>query len=136
VSGCERAPRYCLARRFPYHRDSVRLARSALGHQLHDLGLPPQVVGDAELVLDELMANAIRHGQPDDRGDIKVVWCLGQDDLMLSVWDAGHVTGLCAQHASPDQAGGRGLAIVEGISQVWSVDNSDGTCVTAELAVS
>jgi len=93
------------------------------------------VVGDAALVVSELLSNAIRHAAPLPGSTVRVAWTLHDDALRVAVSDAGggplpHVT-----QASPAAPGGRGLGIVETLSARWGVLRDEGeTTVWAVLA--
>ena len=93
------------------------------------------LVDDAEVVLAELVANAVEHGAPDAHNEVEVSWFLHEDRLILSVHDCGHVADgqLRAGEFTDDALRGRGLAIVERLSDRWTVDTHDGVRVTAEL---
>jgi two-component sensor histidine kinase len=95
--------------------------------------VPRLICADAELVLGELVANAVQHGSPDDEGQIEVSWRLCEDRVLLSVHDSGHVEGLHPGALRSRADAGRGLALVEELSNRWCFDASNGTRVGAEL---
>jgi len=47
------------------------------------------VVGDAALVVSELLSNAIRHAAPLPGSTVRVAWTLHEDSLHVAVSDAG-----------------------------------------------
>jgi anti-sigma regulatory factor (Ser/Thr protein kinase) len=119
----------------PYTPSSVAVARRHLVADLVSAGMYESVVGDAALVVSELLSNAIRHAAPLPGSTVRVAWTLHDDALRVAVSDAGggplpHVT-----QASPAAPGGRGLSIVETLSARWGVlrDESE-TTVWAVLA--
>ena len=83
-------------------------------------------IGDAALVLSELLSNAIRHATPLPGRTVRVAWTLSDESLQVSVSDGGGVTRPHAGHLSPSSLGGRGLAIVECLSSTWGIRASDG----------
>lgn len=111
------------------------IARRVMAHQLTEHGAQRDLIEDAELVLSELVTNALQHGdlEPDD--DLEVSWALTSGRLRLSVLDGGTAGDLVAQAAPDGALSGRGLAIVDCLCERWSVDHEDGTRVTADLAM-
>jgi anti-sigma regulatory factor (Ser/Thr protein kinase) len=111
------------------------VARRRLVADLVSAGMYESVVGDAALIVSELLSNAIRHAAPLPGSTVRVAWTLHDDTLHVAVSDAGggpmpHVT-----QASAAAPGGRGLGIVETLSARWGVlrDESE-TTVWAVLA--
>ena len=113
--------------------DSVARARRSLGACLRDAGASPIAVADAEVVFGELVANAVEHGRPDAEGMIEVGWRLLPGAVQVGVHDWGHVDSLHPRAAGPADDRGRGLALVETLSERWSYREDDGTRVGAEL---
>lgn len=108
------------------------IARRVMSHQLTEHGARRDLIEDAELVLSELVTNAIQHGSDDD---VEVSWQLRGGKLRLSVLDGGGASrDLVAGDAPADALSGRGLAIVDCLCERWSVDRDGGTRVTADLA--
>jgi anti-sigma regulatory factor (Ser/Thr protein kinase) len=112
---------------------------------LHEWGL--NVLAEAaELIVSELVTNAVRastrpNGQPryDGSGLPVVIVRLGTDGsrVMIEVWDGIPGTPV-AEHAGPDDEGGRGLVLVEAVCARWSwetVPGWPGKVVWAELHV-
>ncbi|WP_432864648.1 ATP-binding protein [Microbispora rosea] len=85
----------------------------------------------AELLVSELVANAVRHG----RGAPVLALALRDGVLRCEVEDEARVP-LRARDSPPDDAeGGRGLLIVESLSRSWGVHpTSRGKAVWFELA--
>jgi anti-sigma regulatory factor (Ser/Thr protein kinase) len=78
-------------------------------------------IGDAALVLSELLSNAIRHARPLPGATVGVSWALSDGTLTVSVNDGGGPTRPHAGHPTPSSLGGRGLAIVEHLADAWGV---------------
>jgi anti-sigma regulatory factor (Ser/Thr protein kinase) len=118
----------------PYTPSSVAAARRRLTSELAAAGIHEQTVADAALVISELLSNAIRHAAPLTGAQVRVSWTLDHDELRIAVSDAGdgpppHVT-----EPAPGAPGGRGLGIVESLSDRWGVLREDGmTTVWAQL---
>lgn len=112
---------------------AVPQARRRLQRDLAALPLPRAVVQDASMVVGELVANAVRHGVPDEDGGVRVAWFVQADRLRVSVRDAGGLGRPRVRHPGPSSGSGRGLLLVEALSAGWWADNDDGMRVTAEL---
>jgi anti-sigma regulatory factor (Ser/Thr protein kinase) len=130
--------------RFNRHPRSVARARSLLSVQAAEWKISDEVADTSVLLLSELVTNALRHG---DCASGREIWtrvlldgdsgdCAGHDDhnsgdrcdgccdgrrLRVEVSDA------CAalphvRHASSDDEGGRGLALVEAMAVRWGAE--------------
>ena len=118
----------------PYTPSSVALARRDLVSDLAAAGIHEQAVGDAALVVSELLSNAIRHAAPLTGAQVRVTWSLDHDALRIAVSDAGDGPLPQVTEPAPGAPGGRGLGIVESLSDRWGVLREDGmTTVWAQL---
>jgi anti-sigma regulatory factor (Ser/Thr protein kinase) len=119
----------------PYTPSSVAVARRRLTADLVSAGIFDSAVGDAALVVSELLSNAIRHAAPLPGSQVRVTWTLHDDVLRLAVSDAGAGSLPRITRAVPSAPGGRGLSIVENLSSHWGVFRDHGeTTVWAVLA--
>ena len=119
----------------PYTPSSVAVARRRLTADLASAGIYESAVGDAALVVSELLSNAIRHAAPLPGSTVRVAWTLNDDALRVAVSDAGGGPMPRVTQASPAAPGGRGLGIVETLSARWGVLRDEGeTTVWAVLA--
>ena len=96
--------------------------------------LDAELVHDVRLVTHELVTNAVLHGSPSPQDTIEVYCALESRHLVVSVRDAGCSGEVVPREFSDERPSGRGLVMVEGLSESWSVDRSSGTTVTARLA--
>ncbi|WP_316959398.1 ATP-binding protein [Streptomyces sp. TRM68367] len=109
----------------------------ALAHAvLSGWGVSQDVLESAELVLSELVTNALRVRVPRDRQvGVRIARSLIDGLLRLEVSDAG--SGRPEVRApSDEEAGGRGLLLVEALAHRWGVDEREagiGKTVWAEL---
>jgi len=110
----------------PWAPSSVATARGQLATDLREAGRVAAAIGDAALVLSELLSNAIRHARPLPGALVQASWALGNGSLTVSVRDGGGRTRPHAGHPSPFALGGRGLAIVECLASTWGVQDSTG----------
>jgi anti-sigma regulatory factor (Ser/Thr protein kinase) len=115
---------------------SVAFARRALSDDLRAIGVYEQAVGDAALVISELISNAILHAYPLPGERLKVAWVIADGWLEVAVSDGGSATMPQAGHPTASSVSGRGLAIVAHISETWGVRTDDvGLTVWAILPI-
>jgi anti-sigma regulatory factor (Ser/Thr protein kinase) len=118
----------------PYRPASVAAARYRLAAELRQAGVADPAVGDASLVLTELLSNAILHASPLVGTTVRVTWALAAGWVEVAVSDGGGETEPQTQHPPPSATGGRGLAIVEHLCHSWGVHTGDhGTTVWAVM---
>ncbi len=93
-------------------------------------GCSDDMVGDLELVVSELVTNAILHGAP----PVLVRLSASRDLVRVEVHDAGHNTPIVQGQTGHDMTG-RGLTMVAAVASRWGVDASPGgrKLVWAEL---
>jgi anti-sigma regulatory factor (Ser/Thr protein kinase) len=100
------------------------------------VGVYDQAVGDAALVISELVSNAILHAYPLPGERLKVAWAIADGWLEVAVSDGGSATMPQAGHPTASSVRGRGLAIVAHISETWGVRTDDvGLTVWAILPI-
>jgi len=104
---------------------SVAVARHRLTTDMLAAGIMEGSVGDAVLVLSELLSNAIRHARPLPGASLQVAWVMDADRIEVAVSDGGGATRPQPAHASLSSLGGRGLGIVEHLSRTWGVRDDD-----------
>ncbi|MET0449236.1 MAG: ATP-binding protein [Aeromicrobium sp.] len=123
----------CTTLHLPFELSSAGVARRTLAEQLTRVGLRETFVGDAQLVLSELVANGLEHGEPNADGVIEVSWCIADDVVRISVCDGGTPATLRVPEFSDSSQRGRGLQIVDHLCAAWEVESDPGLRVTAEL---
>lgn len=118
----------------PYAPASVAVARQRLTADLDAAGVIQAAVGDAVLVVSELLSNAIRHARPLPGASVQVAWAVDGGAVEVAVSDGGAPTRPYPAHASVSALGGRGLDIVQYLSRTWGVrTDPDGLTVWAVL---
>ena len=118
----------------PHAPSSVWPRAGHITTQLCDAGVVSPAIGDATLVVSELLTNAILHARPLPGAQVLVAWALRERSLEVAVSDGGSMTRPRTARASLSSIGGRGLAIVENLSSRWGVLPSDfGLTVWAVL---
>jgi len=121
--------------RLPFEASTPSIARTKLAAFLIRHGLGDAVIDNAMIVLSEMIANAVAHGTPDQSGRMEITWAVAGDLLELSVLDAGSGATLKPVDFDEDSLSGRGLSIINRVADRWWVDLSQGTRVSAELAI-
>jgi anti-sigma regulatory factor (Ser/Thr protein kinase) len=122
--------------RLPRCHRSVPRARAALIAVLGDWGVDQEVLSNAELVLSELVTNALRVPVPSDRQvGVRIARTVDEGMLRLEVSDAGAGTPELREPGD-EETGGRGLLLVEALAHRWGVEKRAagiGKTVFAEL---
>lgn len=120
--------------RVPWAMSSAVDARRALVAELRALGVDQTIVDESEIVISELLANAVRHARPLTDGTIRVSWSVMDGVVNIEVTDGGGAT---TPHPAPRSvwsAGGRGLRIVGSLAHDWGVrENGRGSTVWASI---
>ncbi|MGP2437209.1 ATP-binding protein [Streptomyces sp. JW3] len=122
--------------RLPRSRSSVPRARAMLHAVLSEWNIGQDVLEAAELLLSELVTNALRVPVPSGRQvGVRIAQSQLDGILRMEVSDAGPGRPEVRAPAD-DEAGGRGLLLVEALSHRWGVEeraNGIGKTVWAEL---
>ena len=74
---------------FPAKADYLLLARLALSGIARELPLGDELLADLKLALTEACGNAVRHAYVDGNGDVKVVFAIDDERLLMTVTDRG-----------------------------------------------
>jgi anti-sigma regulatory factor (Ser/Thr protein kinase) len=111
--------------------DSPAEARRALGEVSDHLS--PRRLEDAQLLVSELVTNAIRHAGLDDGDLIKLIVVAGDRALRIEVCDPGHGFDVIEPDPDPARPSGWGLYLVRELSDRWGVERSVQTRVWFEL---
>jgi anti-sigma regulatory factor (Ser/Thr protein kinase) len=115
------------------------VARHHLCRDMDAHSVDGALAGDAELLLSELVGNAVRHARPLPGGVVRVAWEVASSEVVLRVTDGGSTNGHRPRETAvgPDAISGRGLTIVAALAARWGVEPaSGGQSVWAVLAVS
>ncbi|MDN5797572.1 MAG: ATP-binding protein [Intrasporangium sp.] len=120
--------------RVPWAASAAPRVRRTLVEDLTGRGVSEEVVTEAEIVVSELVANAVRHARPLADGSIRIHWTVRNDVVEVEVSDGGGAT---APRPSPRTTwgpSGRGLRIVRSLAHEWGVvDDHAGRTVWASL---
>ncbi|MGW8556961.1 ATP-binding protein [Streptomyces tubercidicus] len=122
------------AHSFPGDRRCPGQVRRALRQQLRAWGISGELADSAELLLSELVTNAVRAQASADAEvgvGVRFAWSGGR--LRLEVWDASDELPV-RKDAEEDEECGRGLVLVDALASCWGVDrDGTGKTVWAEL---
>jgi len=123
-----------VSRRYGRELTAPRDARAQAGRALRSWGLDDHVP-ELELIVTELVTNAIRHGA----GPVEI--CLSREHpyLHLEVHDDGPGR-LVRRHATPEDESGRGLTVIDDLMQPYGgslvvVDDETGHGKTVCVSV-
>jgi anti-sigma regulatory factor (Ser/Thr protein kinase) len=100
----------------PHTNDAPLMARRSLAQWLAS-ALSTQEMDDAELLVTELVTNAVVHG----RGKIILRADLSDERLLIEVIDEGHGFEREVRYHDFDRVGGRGLGIVDTVASRWGI---------------
>jgi anti-sigma regulatory factor (Ser/Thr protein kinase) len=102
-------------REFPNQLAAITAARRYVADLLEDI--PPAPSFDVELMVTELATNCVRHTGSG------FILCLDIDDSDIRVEVTDTAPGAPQlRYPTPNQANGRGLHIIEGLSDGWGVE--------------
>ena len=120
--------------RAPWAASSVAHVRHALVLDLRARGIPEQLVDEAEIVVSELVANAVRHANPLADGTMRVKWKVRGTVVEIDVTDGGGPTAPRPAPRAVWSPAGRGLRIVRSLAHEWGVvEDRGGVTVWASL---
>lgn len=118
----------------PQSAQSARLARTAVRGAFARWGLTDEDLRHAALlVVSELVTNALRHG---GGAEMQLELRLTPGHLRIGVRDTATEALPAARSAEDDEETGRGLAIIDGVSDQWGVEHlgARGKRVWAQLS--
>ncbi|MEN3341557.1 MAG: hypothetical protein V7644_961 [Actinomycetota bacterium] len=101
-------------------------ARAELRAFLAPDDLPAEKLYDLQLLVSELVSNAVRHGsRPGDAVEVEYERC--GDALCVAITDAGRGVDVPAVRSpSSERLGGRGLRAVQRLSDEWAAEMRSG----------
>jgi serine/threonine-protein kinase RsbW len=110
---------------FAHDAASVPRARHVVRTVLDGAGLDEMATAEIEIVLSEIVGNAVRHARPLTDGAIHVqceVTVEVRPHVEIAVTDGGSPGRAVTQRtAAESDTGGRGLFIVDGLADEWGV---------------
>ncbi|HOF62941.1 MAG TPA: ATP-binding protein [Dermatophilaceae bacterium] len=120
--------------RFRWALESAPIVRRTVVDDLRQLSVSPAVIDETEIVLAELVSNALRHARPLPDGGLRVRWKAKAGVVEVEVTDGGGPTVPKPAPAAVWATTGRGLRIVRSIAHEWGVaDERGGRTVWASI---
>lgn len=120
--------------RVPAVPASVPEVRRALVEDLRSRGVAEQTVDESEIVVAELLTNAVRYARPLPDGTLRVHWKAQGPLMEVEVGDGGGETAPRPAPAAVWAFSGRGLRIVRSVAHEWGVSgDATGRTVWAAL---
>ena len=118
---------------------AVPCARLHARHLMGEWGLGA-IAGDAELVVSELVSNAMLHGASSvtaaNPPPVRLRLTSRAREVLIEVWDGGeNMPQLRSSALSEDELGGRGLLLVAALASRWGAYRTQGggKCVFAAV---
>jgi anti-sigma regulatory factor (Ser/Thr protein kinase) len=106
----------------PHEVSAVADARRRLAGYLKRHRVTDAACDDAQLVLSELLSNAIRYAPPLPDGEVRAAWWIDKAGIHVEVTDGrGDTEPQRISDTHPESVGGRGLAIVDVLTSGWDV---------------
>ena len=107
----------------PANRRAPRIARRFVGATLGGWQLA-SLLDDAQLITSELVMNAVMHAPATDRYELQL--SRRNDGVRLAVVDGSSTPPMIRALDDDQQAGGRGLRIIEALAARWGHEEHDG----------
>ncbi|MEU6476198.1 ATP-binding protein [Streptomyces sp. NPDC047017] len=104
--------------RTPKHRRHVPAARQRVRAALAGWGVTDELADSVTLLVSELVTNAVLHCRL-SCAQVRVTLILDGPELVLEVSDPDRDRLPQPHHSTPDEEGGRGLALVAALSDAW-----------------
>lgn len=112
----------------PWQMSSALNARRTVVSELVALEVDATLVEEAEIVISELVSNAVRHAKALPDGTVQVSWTVRDGVVEVAVTDGGGPTTPRPAPASTWSANGRGLRIVRSLAREWGVKEDEDRC--------
>jgi anti-sigma regulatory factor (Ser/Thr protein kinase) len=108
--------------------------RRTVVQDLRERGISMVTVDESEIVVSELVSNAIRHARPLSDGSLRVHWKVKAGVVEVEVTDGGGETSPRPAPRTVWAHSGRGLRIVRSLAHEWGVaEDRHGITVWASL---
>lgn len=107
--------------RLPHTPVAVGVARRRICAELAAAGLAPPLLDDIEVVVSELLGNAVLHAHPIGGAVLLAGWRIDDGIVTVRVTDGGSSLRVQPVNSSPMADSGRGLRIIDRLAQEWGV---------------
>ena len=121
--------------RLRHEAASVPVGRRALREDLAVREVPKAVVDEAEVVVSELLGNAVRHARGLADGSVRLHWIVKNGVVEIDVTDGGSPTVPRPRQPSVMATSGRGLRIVRSLAHEWGVLDEDRGARTVWVSI-
>ncbi|GAA1259586.1 MULTISPECIES: ATP-binding protein [Janibacter] len=111
--------------RAQWDRDILPPIRAALMEDLQARGMSEEIIDEAEIVVTELVTNALRHGSPLPDRCVRVHWKVRGEVCEVEVSDGGGHTAPKPVPPALWATSGRGLRIVRSLAHEWGVSEDE-----------
>lgn len=118
--------------RFEGGESAPRLARHAVRERL-DGWLDEESAYDIQVVVSEVVSNAVRHGGARGSDAVRVLLTLAPDRVRVEVEDPGPGFTPPERPEPRPSGGGRGLVLLERMTSRWGVNRDGRSCVWFEV---
>ena len=108
----------------PFALSSVAEARRTVAAELAAADVRDPERADVLVVVSELLANSVRHARPLHNGLVRVMCRVRADEIEVAVVDGGAQTQPRAERPPFAALSGRGLGIVDALSETWGVEGA------------
>lgn len=105
--------------RVPRESAMVTWTRQVMVDDLQTRGVGEQLASDAEVVVSELLTNAMRHARTLSDGTVRVRWKVGPESVEIEVTDGGSHTTPAPRRNARWHTSGRGLWVVRTLAHEW-----------------
>src|SRR3954451_11092633 len=113
--------------------EAIGRARAAVAEFVGD-SVGPQRLYDLQLLVSEVVTNAVRHGGARQGEHVDLRLALTDDQVRLEVRDPGPgFHDVTPELPASDRGGGYGLYLVDLFATDWGVTGAEGTCVWFEV---
>jgi len=112
--------------RAPWGPSTVTRVRQAVVADLRARDLAEKTIDESEIVVSELMTNAIRHARPLADGCLRVRWKVRGEVVEVEVTDGGSDSVPVPAPAAAWVSSGRGLRIIRSLAHEWGVGEDKG----------
>ena len=120
--------------RVPWRATSVAQISKAMVEDLEGRDVPAAVIDEAEIVVSELVSNAVRHARALADGNLRVHWKVKGGVVEVEVTDGGSESTPRPAPRTIWAPSGRGLRIVRSLAHEWGVtEDRNGSTVWASL---
>ncbi len=117
--------------RLPHDPSSVPRARRAVDGL--ETALDDETVATVRLLVSELVTNSVRHGSPDQAGEIELSVAASPETVRVEVADSGPGFATRPRFEGQDEGSGWGLHLLDALSDRWGTERNGHMRVWFEL---